>query len=111
LRAALAAKRAEKQEIEAREQLEREKMRRFTGKEITAAKELAKEQEMKRALEQKKREKEEERIARQKIKEQIEADKKARREKVYTIRYRIYLIFALLDGTGESTSLRRRYTC
>jgi hypothetical protein len=77
----LAARRAERAAAEAAEQKEREKMRRITGREITEVKERQKELEMKKAFEQQRREKEEEKLAKARVKAQIEADKKARAEK------------------------------
>lgn len=77
----LAAKRAERAKMEISENKEREKMRRFTGKEIVEAKERAKEIEMKKAFEERKRDKEREQAARMKIKAQIEEDKRVRAEK------------------------------
>ncbi|KAI7905533.1 ubiquitin-related domain-containing protein [Cokeromyces recurvatus] len=81
LKARMAEKRAarERQEIEERKQAE--KIRRKAGQEITSAKEALEAKEMQRALEKKKREKEEERLARAKIKAQIEQDKKERAAK------------------------------
>jgi hypothetical protein len=82
LRARLAAKRAEQQRLELEESKQREALRRISGKEITKAKELQAELDMKRALQQKQREKKEEAEARARVKAQIEADRKARAEKV-----------------------------
>ncbi|XP_063990044.1 UBX domain-containing protein 1 isoform X2 [Diachasmimorpha longicaudata] len=72
-------KRKEREETEKQEAYEREKFRIKSGKEIAEARRRLEELEMKKLLEQRKREKEEDRIARQKIREQIEADKAARR--------------------------------
>ncbi|XP_011314778.1 UBX domain-containing protein 1 [Fopius arisanus] len=74
-------KRKEREENEKQEAYEREKFRIKSGKEIAEARRRLEELEMKKLLEQRKREKEEDRIARQKIREQIEADKAARRAK------------------------------
>ncbi|KAG2199963.1 hypothetical protein INT46_000439 [Mucor plumbeus] len=81
LRARMTAKRAarEQQEIEDRKQSE--KIRRKAGQEVTNAKEAMEAKEMKKALDMKKREKEQEKIAKAKIKAQIEQDKKERAAK------------------------------
>lgn len=77
----LAEKRKEKAQADAAEAREREKIRRHTGQDISLAKEKQQELEMKKALEDKRREKEADRQAKLKIKAQIEADKQARIEK------------------------------
>uniref|UniRef100_R4G8Q7 Putative ubiquitin regulatory protein n=1 Tax=Rhodnius prolixus TaxID=13249 RepID=R4G8Q7_RHOPR len=74
-------KKKEKEEIEKTEELEREKNRIKSGKEIVAIRKKFQEEEFKKAIEERKREKEEDRLARQKIREQIEADKLARKAK------------------------------
>ncbi|KAF7726852.1 hypothetical protein EC973_008359 [Apophysomyces ossiformis] len=78
LKARLAEKRALKVQADAEEARQQEKVRRRTGQEMSAIKEQMEAKEMKRAFDAKKKEKEEERIARAKIKAQIEADKKER---------------------------------
>ncbi|XP_074108911.1 UBX domain-containing protein 1 [Cotesia typhae] len=74
-------KRKEREELEKQESLEKEKIRIKSGKEMAEARKKMEELEMKKLLEQRKREKEEDRIARQAIREKIEADKAARRAK------------------------------
>ncbi|XP_042899566.1 UBX domain-containing protein 1-B isoform X2 [Parasteatoda tepidariorum] len=74
-------RRAEKAEKEKKEALEKEKTRRKTGQEITHVRQKIQEDEMKRLAELKRQEKLEAKIARQKVLEQIERDKQARREK------------------------------
>ncbi|KAL2916418.1 hypothetical protein HK105_204174 [Polyrhizophydium stewartii] len=81
LQARLAARREEKRQLEIQETKEREKVRRRTGQEITAAKEKMEEVELKKAFEAKKREKEEERLARERVRAQLEADKRERQRK------------------------------
>ncbi|KAI3634606.1 hypothetical protein MIR68_006987 [Amoeboaphelidium protococcarum] len=81
LKQKLAEKRAKEQEEEKLRQRENEKMRRITGKEITAVKQKTQEDLIKKQLEEQKRQKQEDLRARQRIKEQIEADKRARAEK------------------------------
>lgn len=100
LQAKLAARRAEKAAAEAAEQKEREKIRRISGKEITEVKERQKELEMKKAFEQQRREKEEEKLARARVKAQIEADKKARAEKAEREK------MLRLGGNGSQESLK-----
>ncbi|KAI3650527.1 hypothetical protein MP228_004008 [Amoeboaphelidium protococcarum] len=81
LKQKLAEKRAKEQEEEKLRQRENEKMRRITGKEITAVKQKTQEDLIKKQLEEQKRQKQEDLRARQRVKEQIEADKRARAEK------------------------------
>ncbi|KAK9507351.1 hypothetical protein O3M35_007227 [Rhynocoris fuscipes] len=77
----LKQKKKEKEEKEKAEELEREKNRIKSGKEMIALKKKYQEEEFKKAMEERKREREEDRLARQKIKEQIEADRLARKAK------------------------------
>ncbi|CAG8519805.1 15839_t:CDS:2 [Gigaspora margarita] len=76
---------AEKRELRALQDKEdeksRERMRRQSGRELTEAKSKMEEKEMQKLLAAKKKEKEEEKIAKAKIKAQIEADKKERAAK------------------------------
>ncbi|KAJ3407806.1 hypothetical protein CcCBS67573_g02945 [Chytriomyces confervae] len=78
LRQKLALKREEKRLQEIDESKVKEKVRRTTGKEMTDIKEKMAELEMKKLAEAKKREKEQDRIAKQRIKDQIELDKRDR---------------------------------
>ncbi|KAG9303686.1 hypothetical protein G9A89_018583 [Geosiphon pyriformis] len=75
----------EKREIrllaEKEEEKNREKVRRKSGRELTDAKEKFEEKDLQKTLIAKKKEKEEERIAKAKIKAQIEADKRDRAAK------------------------------
>ncbi|XP_034952379.1 UBX domain-containing protein 1-B [Chelonus insularis] len=77
----LKQKRREREELEKKESYEKEKIRIKSGKEMAEARKKMEELEMKKILEQRKREKEEDRLARQAIREKIEADKAARRAK------------------------------
>lgn len=77
----LKQKRREREEKEKLEALEREKIRIKSGKEMIEAKKRLEEAEMKKILDQRKRDKEEERVARQRVKDQIESDKAARKAK------------------------------
>lgn len=77
----LKQKRKDREEKEKLEALEREKIRIKAGKEMIEAKKRLEEAEMKKILDQRKRDKEEERVARQRVKDQIEADKAARKAK------------------------------
>lgn len=74
-------KRKEREEREKQEALEREKMRIRSGKEMIEAKRKQDEQEIKKLVEQRKREKQEEKQARQRVKDQIEQDRLARKAK------------------------------
>lgn len=77
----IAEKKREREEKEKAEAIEREKNRIRAGKEMVNIKKKMEEDELKKAIEQRKRDKEEDRLARQKIRDQIEADKQARRAK------------------------------
>lgn len=75
----LRERRKEREEKEKAEALLKEKVRIKSGKELVEAKKKMEELEMKKIIEQRKREKEEDRLARQRVKDLIEADRKARR--------------------------------
>ncbi|KAJ8651948.1 hypothetical protein O0I10_012468 [Lichtheimia ornata] len=81
LKARLAEKRAAKAREEAEERRQSEKIRRKTGQEISVARQQMEEKEMKKAMEAKRREKEADKLAKAKIKAQIEQDKKERQAK------------------------------
>ncbi|XP_045133807.1 UBX domain-containing protein 1-like [Portunus trituberculatus] len=74
-------RRKEREEKEAKEALEREKKRIQMGQQITERKRIMQENEMKRMAEERRKEKQEDKLARQRVKEQIERDRQARREK------------------------------
>lgn len=74
-------KRAEKEEQEKQEQIAREKMRRTQGRDVGMAKQKQEEMELRKIGEEKRREKQEEKLARQRVKEQIEKDKRDRAAK------------------------------
>lgn len=78
----LRLKRAERDAQEKQDALDREKMRIRSGKDMGDAQRRIEEEEMKKIVEQRKREKQEDRMARDKIRAQIEADKAARREQM-----------------------------
>lgn len=75
-------KRMAREAEEKKEALERERDRIKYGKEMAEAKRKLEEQEMAKIVLQRKREKEEEKAARDRVKAQIEADKAARRAKM-----------------------------
>ncbi|KAL4237750.1 UBX domain-containing protein 1 [Mactra antiquata] len=77
----LKQKRLEREAEERKQEIAREKQRRHFGKDVVASKEKLAEIEMKKIAEQRKREKMEEKLARQKVKEQIEKDKRERAAK------------------------------
>lgn len=83
LKARMMAKRAAREQQEIEERKQAEKIRRKAGQEITNAKEALEAKEIKKALDMKKREKEQEKIAKAKIKAQIEQDRKERAAKVF----------------------------
>lgn len=74
-------KRREREEKEKKEALDRERNRIRSGKEMIEAKRKQEEAEIKKMVELRKREKEEERLARQRVKDQIEQDRLARKAK------------------------------
>lgn len=78
---ALRKARARREEMDKAEAVEREKNRVRSGKEITEAKREHEEQQRKRAIEQKRQEKREALLAKKRIKDLVEADRAARREK------------------------------
>ncbi|XP_014291107.1 UBX domain-containing protein 1 [Halyomorpha halys] len=78
----LLEKRREREKREENEALEREKNRIRAGKEMVEIKKKLQDEELRKAIEQRKKEKEEDMKARQRIKDQIEADRQARREKM-----------------------------
>lgn len=77
----LKQKRKEREEKEKKEELDREKSRVQIGKELAEAKRRLQEQEMKEIAEARRREKIDDRLARERVKAQIEADKLARKAK------------------------------
>ncbi|KAJ3626552.1 hypothetical protein MTP99_017039 [Tenebrio molitor] len=81
IEAKLKQRRMEREAREKQEALEKEKSRIKSGKELLEAKKKHDEIEMRKLVEQRKREKEEERLARQRVREQIEQDKLARKAK------------------------------
>ncbi|CAP24785.1 Protein CBR-UBXN-1 [Caenorhabditis briggsae] len=72
---------AKKAKIEAEEAREKERKRREDGKAMIAHKEAARDREIREAAQQRRREKTEDEIARQRVLEQIKADKEARKAK------------------------------
>ncbi|CAG9817380.1 unnamed protein product [Phaedon cochleariae] len=81
IEAKLRQRRLEREAREKEEALLREKNRIKSGKEMLEAKKRHEELEMKKIIEQRKREKEEERLAKQRVRDQIEQDKLARKAK------------------------------
>lgn len=75
-------KRTQREAQEKQDALDREKMRIRSGKDMADAQRRIEEQEMKKIVEQRKREKQEDIMVREKIRAQIEGDKAARREKM-----------------------------
>ncbi len=98
----LKQKREEKRQLAIEEEKQREKVRRATAKEIAESKEKFQEMEMKKALEAKKKEKEEERLARERIRAQIEQDKKDRAAKVRNDNSRFNAFIVLIQWIAES---------
>ncbi|CAJ0594422.1 unnamed protein product [Cylicocyclus nassatus] len=79
LRDKIRAARAKKEEEEKREQIEKERRRREEGKKMLETKEKQKEMELRALVEERKREKREEELARQRVLDQIKADREARK--------------------------------
>ncbi|XP_062127849.1 UBX domain-containing protein 1 [Drosophila sulfurigaster albostrigata] len=75
----LKQKRVEREEREKADALERERNRIRSGKDMTEARRRMEEIEMKKIVDQRKREKEEEKAARDRVRAKIEADKAARK--------------------------------
>jgi hypothetical protein len=82
LKMRMAEKRALREEAEKKDRKQAEMIRRKAGQDMTAVKEEMEAKEIKKAFDMKKREKEQEKIAKAKIKAQIEQDKKERAAKV-----------------------------
>lgn len=74
-------KRKEREEKEKADQLEREKKRIQSGKELTNIKKKLEDEQLKKLADERRREKEEEKKARQRVKDMIEQDKLARKQK------------------------------
>lgn len=74
-------RRVEREEREKKEAIEKEKSRRKVGQEVAQTRQKMEEEEMRKIAEEKKREKLEAKLARQKVLEDIERDKQARRQK------------------------------
>ncbi|XP_014661839.1 PREDICTED: UBX domain-containing protein 1-A-like isoform X2 [Priapulus caudatus] len=74
-------RREQREEKERKEKLDKEMQRRRTGKEMVESKNRIQEQEMKKMAEERKKEKMEEKAARLRVKNQIEKDKLARKQK------------------------------
>lgn len=77
----LKERREQRQENEKKEALEREKLRRKTGQELTSIKQKRELQEAKQLADERRRQKMEEKLAKQRVKEQIARDKAERAEK------------------------------
>lgn len=78
----LRQKRLERENREKQEALEKERIRIKSGKDLTEANRRMEEMEIKKLVDQRKREKEEEKQARDRVRAQIESDKAARRERM-----------------------------
>jgi len=76
----LKEKRREREAKEKEEENEKEKIRIRSGKELAAAKKKLEDENIKKIMDERKREKQEEKIARDRVKAQIEADKLARKK-------------------------------
>lgn len=81
-------KRAEREEREKQEAIQKEKIRVREGKNLTDIRQKMADQEIKLAAEERRREKEETRMAKERVKAQIEADKQARKQRVKQVRFR-----------------------
>ncbi len=79
-------KRKEREEQERKDELEKERRMRQEGKALSGLKREIEDQEIRRLAEERRREKEETRLHKERIKAQIEADKQARREREAELR-------------------------
>lgn len=102
-------KRKEREENEKLEAIEREKDRIRSGKEMIEARKKQEDMEMKKLLEQRKREKEEERLARQRVRDQIEQDKLARKAKAQAETAKLPVTTVTCPITAVSTSGTKNY--
>lgn len=75
----LKQKRLEREEREKQDELEREKVRIKSGKDMSEARRKMEEEEMKKIVDLRKREKQDEKLARDRVRAQIENDKQARK--------------------------------
>lgn len=107
----LKQKRLEKEEEEKREQIAREKQRRTHGKEIVSVKSKLEEDEIKKLADQRKREKMDDKLARQRVKEQIEKDKRDRAAKFAKEKESQPTTAPVPEATSSSTSSgKKEYT-
>lgn len=106
----LKQKQKERVEQSKKEAFERERNRIKSGKEMTEARKKMEGLEMKKLLEQRKREKEEEKIARQRVRAQIEADKAARRAKAAADSSQTPNPVPILSSSSTSTHHRKDYS-
>ncbi|XP_050404145.1 UBX domain-containing protein 1 [Patella vulgata] len=109
----LKQKRLEKQEEEKKEKIAREKARRTTGKDMTLIKQKLEEEEIKKLAEQRRREKMEEKLARQRVKDEIEKDKReraARAAKSSSTTSSTSPVVATVSSTPPVTSAPKEYT-
>ncbi|KAG2237878.1 hypothetical protein INT48_002182 [Thamnidium elegans] len=81
LKTRLSEKRAAREQAEIDERKQAEKIRRKAGQDLTSVKEALEAKEIKKIYDQKRKEKEDEKVAKAKIKAQIEQDKKERAAK------------------------------
>lgn len=103
-------KRKDREEKEKVEALEREKSRIRSGKEMIEARKKQEDLEMKKLLEFRKREKEEEKLARQRVRDQIEEDKLARKAKAQAESAKIPAVTMSCPAANVTTSGPKNYT-
>nr|CAG4644526.1 EOG090X0OE5 [Lepidurus arcticus] len=100
-------KRLEREEKEKKDAIEREKQRIQSGKLLSESRKKLEDEETKRLAEFKRKEKDEEKRARQRVKDQIEQDKLARKAKFGQGDVVLRAAFPLLGGKGGFGSMLR----
>ncbi|CAO3686979.1 unnamed protein product [Rhizopus stolonifer] len=110
----MAEKRALREKQEATERKEAERIRRKAGQDITSAKEALQTKEIQKAFELKKREKELDRIAKAKVKAQIESDRKERAAKKEALKQtqnnNAAAAAAAAAATSSQPAVKKEYT-
>ncbi|CAO3657538.1 unnamed protein product [Mucor hiemalis] len=106
----MAEKRAARELAEVEDRKQAEKIRRKAGQEVTQAKEAMEAKEIKKIYDQKRREKEEEKIAKAKIKAQIEQDRKERAAKKEANKQVHQANVAAASAAAAQPAVKKEYT-
>lgn len=110
IKARMAEKRAARELAEVEDRKQAEKIRRKAGQEVTQAKEAMEAKEIKKIYDQKRREKEEEKIAKAKIKAQIEQDRKERAAKKEANKQVHQANVAAASAAAAQPAVKKEYT-